>query len=94
MQEAEALRQCSFDGKPSGVTCTVMCTAEGDEILDRVRAAFGARPEMVHIDKSCVPAAGHLATAAVKPAACAAVLAEALTLVMDSPAEMAHTAAA
>jgi tRNA-dihydrouridine synthase A len=36
----------------------------------------------------------HLATAAVKPGACAAVLAEALALVMDSPAEMAHTAAA
>jgi tRNA-dihydrouridine synthase A len=36
----------------------------------------------------------HLATAAVKPAACAAVLAEALALVMDSPTEMAHTAAA
>jgi tRNA-dihydrouridine synthase A len=36
----------------------------------------------------------HLATVAVKPGACAAVLAEALALVMDSPAEMAHTAAA
>jgi tRNA-dihydrouridine synthase A len=36
----------------------------------------------------------HLATAAVKPGACAAVLVEALALVMDSPAEMAHTAAA
>jgi tRNA-dihydrouridine synthase A len=36
----------------------------------------------------------HLATAAVQPGACAAVLAEALALVMDSPAEMAHTAAA
>jgi tRNA-dihydrouridine synthase A len=36
----------------------------------------------------------HLATAAVKPAACATVLAEALALVMDSPAGMAHTAAA
>jgi tRNA-dihydrouridine synthase A len=36
----------------------------------------------------------HLATAAIKPSACAAVLAEALALVMDSPAEMAHTAAA
>jgi tRNA-dihydrouridine synthase A len=36
----------------------------------------------------------HLATAAVKPAACATVLAEALAMVMDSPAGMAHTAAA
>jgi tRNA-dihydrouridine synthase A len=36
----------------------------------------------------------HLATAAVKPAACADVLAEALALVMDRPAELAQTAAA
>jgi tRNA-dihydrouridine synthase A len=36
----------------------------------------------------------HLATAAVKPGACATVLAEALALVVDSPAELAHTAAA
>jgi tRNA-dihydrouridine synthase A len=36
----------------------------------------------------------HLATAAVKPGACAAVLAEALALVMDSADELAHTAAA
>ena len=36
----------------------------------------------------------HLATAAVKPGACAAVLAEALALVVDSPGELAHTAAA
>jgi tRNA-dihydrouridine synthase A len=36
----------------------------------------------------------HLATEAVKPGACADVLAEALALVMDRPAESAHTAAA
>jgi len=36
----------------------------------------------------------HLATAAVKPGACADVLAEALALVVDSPAAMAQTAAA
>jgi tRNA-dihydrouridine synthase A len=36
----------------------------------------------------------HLATAAVKPGACAEVLAEALALVMDRPPELAHTAAA
>lgn len=36
----------------------------------------------------------HLATAAVKPGACADVLAEALALVMDRPAEVAQTAAA
>jgi tRNA-dihydrouridine synthase A len=36
----------------------------------------------------------HLAMAAVKPAACAEVLAEALALVMDRPAEVAQTAAA
>ena len=36
----------------------------------------------------------HLATAAVKPGACAEVLAEALALVMDRPAELAQTAAA
>jgi len=36
----------------------------------------------------------HLATAAVRPAACADVLAEALALVMDSPADLAQTAAA
>jgi tRNA-dihydrouridine synthase A len=36
----------------------------------------------------------HLATAAVKPAACADVLAEALALVMDRPTELAQTAAA
>jgi tRNA-dihydrouridine synthase A len=36
----------------------------------------------------------HLATAAVKPGACADVLAEALALVVDRPAELAHTAAA
>jgi tRNA-dihydrouridine synthase A len=36
----------------------------------------------------------HLATAAVKPGACADVLAEALALVVDSSAEMAQTAAA
>jgi tRNA-dihydrouridine synthase A len=36
----------------------------------------------------------HLATAAVKPGACAVVLAEALSLVMDRPAELAQTAAA
>src|SRR3954470_6596226 len=65
VEESETLRRRSFDRKRSGVTCTVMCTAEGDEILDCVRAAFGARPKMVHIDKSCVPAAGHPATPAV-----------------------------
>src|SRR3954471_990159 len=65
VEESETLRRRAFDRKRSGVTCTVMCTAEGDEILDCVRAAFGARPEMVHIDKSCVPAARHLATPAV-----------------------------
>jgi tRNA-dihydrouridine synthase A len=36
----------------------------------------------------------HLATAAVKPAACADVLAEALSLVVDRSAQLAHTAAA
>ena len=36
----------------------------------------------------------HLATQAVQPGACAAVLAEALALVVDRPAEMAQTAAA
>ena len=36
----------------------------------------------------------HLATAAVKPGACAGVLAEALALVVDRPAEVAQTAAA
>jgi tRNA-dihydrouridine synthase A len=36
----------------------------------------------------------HLATAAVKPGACAEVLAEALALVMDRPRELAQTAAA
>jgi len=36
----------------------------------------------------------HLATAAVKPGACSDVLAEALALVVDRPAELAHTAAA
>ncbi len=36
----------------------------------------------------------HLATAAVKPGACAEVLAEALALVVDRPAELAQTAAA
>ena len=36
----------------------------------------------------------HLATVAVKPGACAEVLAEALALVMDRPAELAQTAAA
>jgi tRNA-dihydrouridine synthase A len=36
----------------------------------------------------------HLATAAVKPGACADVLAEALALVVDSAADLAHTAAA
>ena len=36
----------------------------------------------------------HLATAAVKPGACAAVLAEALALVVDRPLQLAHTAAA
>jgi tRNA-dihydrouridine synthase A len=36
----------------------------------------------------------HLATQAVKPGACASVLAEALALVVDRPAEMAQTAAA
>jgi tRNA-dihydrouridine synthase A len=36
----------------------------------------------------------HLATAAVKPSACAAVLAEALALVVDRPLQLAHTAAA
>jgi tRNA-dihydrouridine synthase A len=36
----------------------------------------------------------HLATVAVKPGACADVLAEALALVVDRPAELAHTAAA
>ncbi len=36
----------------------------------------------------------HLATAAVKPGACADVLAEALALVVDRPAELAQTAAA
>ena len=36
----------------------------------------------------------HLATAAVKPGACAEVLAEALALVVDTPAEPAQTAAA
>ena len=36
----------------------------------------------------------HLATAAVKPGACADVLAEALALVVDRPAEVAQTAAA
>ena len=36
----------------------------------------------------------HLATAAVKPGACAEVLAEALALVVDRPAERAQTAAA
>jgi tRNA-dihydrouridine synthase A len=36
----------------------------------------------------------HLATAAVKPGACADVLAEALALVVDSPAGLAQTAAA
>src|SRR5262249_38203165 len=45
-----------------------------------------------------VPGAGafrrHLPAAVVRRAACAGVLAEALVLVMDSPAEMAHTAAA
>jgi tRNA-dihydrouridine synthase A len=36
----------------------------------------------------------HLAVEAVKPGACAQVLAEALALVMDRPAELAQTAAA
>jgi tRNA-dihydrouridine synthase A len=36
----------------------------------------------------------HLATAAIKPGACAGVLAEALALVLDRPEELAHTAAA
>ncbi len=36
----------------------------------------------------------HLATQAVKPNASVAVLAEALVMVLDSPAELAHTAAA
>jgi tRNA-dihydrouridine synthase A len=36
----------------------------------------------------------HLATAAVRPGACAGVLAEALALVLDRPEELAHTAAA
>jgi tRNA-dihydrouridine synthase A len=36
----------------------------------------------------------HLATAAVRPGACADVLTEALALVVDRPAELAHTAAA
>jgi tRNA-dihydrouridine synthase A len=36
----------------------------------------------------------HLATAAVKPGACAAVLAEALALVVDTPAQVSQTAAA
>lgn len=36
----------------------------------------------------------HLATEAVRPGACAAVLAEALALVVDRPAELSHTAAA
>jgi tRNA-dihydrouridine synthase A len=36
----------------------------------------------------------HLATAAVKPGACASVLTEALALVVDRPPELAHTAAA
>jgi tRNA-dihydrouridine synthase A len=36
----------------------------------------------------------HLATEAVKPGACAQVLAEALALVVDRPAELAQTAAA
>jgi tRNA-dihydrouridine synthase A len=35
----------------------------------------------------------HLATEAVKPGACAQVLAEALALVVDRPAELAQTAA-
>jgi tRNA-dihydrouridine synthase A len=36
----------------------------------------------------------HLATQATKPGACAAVLAEALALVVDTPREVAQTAAA
>ena len=65
VQKTETLGRCPLRRKLSGVTCTMMRAAEGDEIFECVRAAFGARPEMVHIDKSCVPAAGHLATPAV-----------------------------
>src|SRR3954470_21261969 len=65
VEESETLRRRSFDRKRSGVTCTVVRAAEREEILDCVRAAFGARPKMVHVHESCVPAAGHLATPAV-----------------------------
>src|SRR3954467_1195498 len=65
VHESETLGRCPFRRKLSGVTCTMVRTAEGYEVLDRVRAAFGARPEMVHVDESCVPAAGHPATPAV-----------------------------
>ena len=65
VQETETGGRRPCARKLSRVSCTVMRATERDEILDRVRAAFGARSEMVHIDKSCVPAAGHLATPAV-----------------------------
>src|SRR3954468_745594 len=65
VQESETLGRCPMRRKLSGVTCTVMRAAEGDEILDCVRSAFGPRPEMVHIHESRVAAAGHPATPAV-----------------------------
>src|SRR3954471_12483506 len=65
VQESETRGRRPCARKLSGVTCTMVRTAQDDEILDCVRAAFGARPEMVHVYESCVPAAGHLATAAV-----------------------------
>src|SRR3954468_21047258 len=65
VQKAETRGRCPFARKLSGVTCTVVRTAQRDEILDCVRAAFGARPEMVHVHESRVPAAGHPATPAV-----------------------------
>ena len=64
VQQTEMLGRRPCARKLSGVTCTMVRAAEG-EIFECVRAAFGARPQLVHIDKGCVPATGHLATSAV-----------------------------
>ncbi len=74
----------------------------GADALHRARAFARRAPAFNHTPSAwSVPRGARRARvstpsrdAAVKPGACAAVLAEALALVVDSPSELAHTAAA
>jgi len=54
-----------LQGELTAMDRAVVGRAQADQVVERMAAAFGAELEVVHVEKSSVPAAGNLAAALV-----------------------------